>query len=61
MVLEPATSVLELVAGVVVATPLIAQVVPAGIFPGQRMMQGTRVPPSQQVPLPSRNGPAEPA
>ena len=36
-------------------------VVPAGISPGQRMMQGTRTPPSQQVPLPSRSGPAEPA
>jgi hypothetical protein len=33
---------------------------PAGICPGQRMMQGTRWPPSKVVPLPSRNGPAEP-
>jgi hypothetical protein len=27
--------------------------VPAGILPGQRIMQGSRVPPSQLVPLPS--------
>ena len=38
-----------------------SQVVPAGILPGQRMSVGSRMPPSQQVPLPSRNGPAEPA
>lgn len=36
------------------------QVVPAGMCPGQRMMQGTRVPPSKLVPFPSRSGEAEP-
>ena len=35
------------------------QIVPAGI-PGPRIKQGTRCPPSKVVPLPSRNGPAEP-
>ena len=40
---------------------IASDVVPAGILPGQRMMQGTRTPPSQHVPLPSRSGPAEPA
>ena len=39
----------------------VSHVVPVGIFPGQRMMHGTRTPPSQLVPLPSRNGPALPA
>ncbi len=34
---------------------------PARMRPGQRMMQGTRTPPSHSVPLPSRSGPAEPA
>jgi hypothetical protein len=34
---------------------------PAGIVPGQRMMHGSRTPPSHVVPLPSRSGPALPA
>ena len=37
------------------------QTLPGGILPGQRMMHGSRTPPSQMVALPSRNGPAEPA
>ena len=36
-----------------------SQTVPAGI-PGPRITYGTRWPPSKVVPLPSRNGPAEP-
>ena len=36
-------------------TQLIARR-PAGICPGQRMMHGTRTPPSNVVSLPSRNG-----
>ena len=36
------------------------QMDPALIPFGQRMMQGTRTPPSHVVPLPSRSGPAEP-
>ena len=35
--------------------------VPEGSRPGQRIRQGTRIPPSQTVPLPSRSGPALPA
>ena len=38
-----------------------SHVVPAGIFEGHRMRVGTRMPPSQAVPFPSRCGPAEPA
>ena len=34
---------------------------PAGMWPGQRAMNGTRVPPSHAVVLPSRSGSAEPA
>ncbi len=33
---------------------------PAGIRPGQRAMNGTRTPPSNVVPLPSRNGAGRP-
>lgn len=32
-----------------------------GIWPGHRMMQGTRTPPSKTEPLPSRRPPLEPA
>lgn len=32
----------------------------AGILAGQRAIIGTRIPPSQQVPFPSRSGPAVP-
>ena len=39
----------------------VTLLLPAGIFPGHRMMHGTRVPPSHDVPFPSRNGSAEPA
>ena len=35
--------------------------VPGGMRPGQRATNGTRTPPSNAVPLPSRSGPAEPA
>ena len=34
---------------------------PAGIFPGQRAMNGDFIPPSHAVSFPSRSGPAEPA
>ena len=34
--------------------------VPAGIFPGQRMMQGSLTPPSKLLPFFPLNGPAEP-
>ena len=34
--------------------------VPAGIRPGPHITQGTRWPPSNVVPLPSRSGPADP-
>ena len=37
------------------------QTVEGGIFSGQRIMQGTRTPPSHAVALPSRKGLAEPA
>ena len=33
---------------------------PLGIRAGHCMTQGSRMPPSKVVPLPSRNGPAEP-
>ena len=39
---------------------IAALVVPAGILPGHRMRQGTRRPPSQTVPFPSRNTPELP-
>ena len=39
-----------------------ARVEEAGFtLPGQRMMKGTRTPPSQVVPLPSRSPPVTPA
>ena len=34
---------------------------PFGMRPGHRATNGTRTPPSNVVPFPSRNGPAEPA
>jgi hypothetical protein len=37
------------------------QTLPGAIFPGQRITQGTRTPPSKLVPFASRNGPALPA
>ena len=39
----------------------VAQTEPAGIFPGHHINVGSRQPPSNIVPLPSRNGPAVPA
>ena len=36
------------------------QTLPASIIPGQRMMHGTRTPPSNVVPFPSRSGPVVP-
>ena len=33
---------------------------PARIFPGHHAMQGTRMPPSQVLPFPSRSSPADP-
>ena len=38
-----------------------APTAPLGMRPGQRAMNGTRTPPSNDVPLPSRNGPGDPA
>ena len=35
--------------------------VPAGILPGHHITVGSRHPPSNMVPLPSRKGPADPA
>ena len=34
---------------------------PLGMRPGHDAMNGTRIPPSNDVPLPSRSGSAEPA
>ena len=39
----------------------VLQTVPPGIVPGHHMTVGSRQPPSNMVPLPSRSGPAEPA
>ena len=38
-----------------------AAVAPGGMRPGQRATNGTRTPPSNDVPLLSRNGPGDPA
>ena len=40
--------------------PMPVCVVPAGIVPGRHTIAGTRMPPSQVEPLPSRSKPAEP-
>ena len=37
-------------------TPVRRTTLPAGILPGQRMSVGSRMPPSNSVPLPSRSG-----
>ena len=38
----------------------ISRQMPGLIFPGHQAMPGSRMPPSQVEPLPSRNSPAEP-
>ena len=43
-----------------VVQPSSAEVVPAGILPGHQAIVGSRMPPSQVLPLPPRSRPAEP-
>ena len=43
-----------------IAVTISSRTIPAAIRPGHRMTAGTRWPPSNVVPLPSRSGPAEP-
>ena len=61
---ESAMVIIAYGVGNLLALPLLAgaaTVSPAGSWPGHRARKGTRIPPSNVVPLPSRIGKAEPA